>query len=154
MMISYCTKYFWGIWKTRTLLVLVVLLLVACNQKTESESQTTATATIQTPERDILPDPVIVKETPSFIEPGVIPTTETGSQVSNTPTPNPFEEIPGALIQVSMQSQVGILLDEFPEEIREEVVANLMTQSEEMWPGLARAARQVRLTRLLMINAD
>lgn len=68
--------------------------------------------------------------------------TSTPQPAIATSTPGP----PGALINVSMQSEVGVLLDEIPVELRERVATSLMSQSKEVW--LARAIRQVRLTRL------
>jgi hypothetical protein len=44
-----------------------------------------------------------------------------------------------------MTSQVGVLLDEIPQDMRDQVVTDLLAQSEEAW--LERARRQVRLTR-------
>lgn len=64
-----------------------------------------------------------------------------------TRTPIPFDGsgVEGALIQVSMESQVGLLLDDFPQEMRDRVAAAVLEQPEEEW--LARAGRQIRLTR-------
>ncbi len=45
-----------------------------------------------------------------------------------------------------MTGRVGALLDEFPIEMRDRVATAVLNQSEDIW--LARAARQVRLTRL------
>ena len=53
---------------------------------------------------------------------------------------------PGGLIQMTFNSQVGVLLDEVRADLRETIAANIMAQSESEW--LARAERQVRLTRL------
>lgn len=52
----------------------------------------------------------------------------------------------GALIAVSMSSRVGVLLDEFPAEMRDRVAAAVLAQPADAW--LERAAHQVRLTRL------
>ncbi len=58
----------------------------------------------------------------------------------------------GALIQVSVESQVGLLLEDFPTEMRERVAAALLQQSEAEW--LARAERQLRHTRLRLNYRD
>ncbi|HEX6384912.1 MAG TPA: lysyl oxidase family protein [Anaerolineae bacterium] len=50
----------------------------------------------------------------------------------------------GALIEVTFDSQVGVLLDEVPEEMRSGVAADLADQSDAFWVELAQ--RQVRLT--------
>ena len=50
----------------------------------------------------------------------------------------------GALIAITMQSQVAILLDEIPEEMRERVAEHLLNETAEFWRE--RAHRQVRLT--------
>ena len=44
-----------------------------------------------------------------------------------------------------MESQVGVLLDEMPTEVRERIVDDILEQPDEYW--LARAQRQVRMTR-------
>lgn len=51
----------------------------------------------------------------------------------------------GALVGISMTSQVGVLLDEIPQDMRDQVVADLLAQPQEAW--LERARRQVQLTR-------
>jgi hypothetical protein len=51
----------------------------------------------------------------------------------------------GALIGISITSQVGVLLDEIPQDMRDQVVTDLLAQPEEAW--IKRARRQVQLTR-------
>lgn len=51
---------------------------------------------------------------------------------------------PGALVEVSMSSTVGVLLDEIPASIRERVAGDLLAQDEPFW--IERATRQVELT--------
>ena len=51
----------------------------------------------------------------------------------------------GALISVQMDGQVGVLLDEIPEDMRDRVVESLMDRPESYWIDLAR--RQIRLTK-------
>lgn len=64
-----------------------------------------------------------------------------------TPAPSSTtSDMPGALIQISMQGNVGILLDEFPLEMRDQVADEIISQPDNIW--LYRAERQVRLTRL------
>lgn len=51
---------------------------------------------------------------------------------------------PGALIRVTMQSQVGVLLDELPAEMRDRVAQDMLDQSPEFWTE--RAAFQIEHT--------
>ena len=78
---------------------------------------------------------------PTAAEPTPTAAAETAVQPAETAEPRS----PGALIQISMDSRVGVLLDEIPEEQREQVVADLMQQPEEYWQALAH--RQVQLTK-------
>jgi hypothetical protein len=68
--------------------------------------------------------------------------------VSETPLPEAtalaVPEKDGALIAVQMESQVGVLLNGYPESIRERVAESLIAAPEEHWEELAR--RQVRYT--------
>jgi hypothetical protein len=64
----------------------------------------------------------------------------------NPVTPNPpatGSPEPGALIQLNLESQVGVLLDEIPASIRERVAASLLAKDDEFW--VARAKRQLAL---------
>ncbi len=60
-----------------------------------------------------------------------------------TPLPGPLPE--GALIAVSMDSRVGLLLDELPDEMRDRVADELSDLPDELWVEMA--LRQVRLTK-------
>ncbi len=51
---------------------------------------------------------------------------------------------PGALIAVTMNSTVGVLLDELPASIRDRAAANLLARPSSFW--VARARRQITLT--------
>lgn len=66
-----------------------------------------------------------------------------------TITPEPTAAVTsdrqGALIDITMTSRVGVLLDDYPADLRDDVAALLLEQPEEAW--LARAVRQVHLTR-------
>lgn len=90
-----------------------------------------------------LPPPVITPETPTNV-----PTTQETIGVeteTEEPTAVLSPSLPGALITISMQSQVGVLLDEFPDELRDRVAEELLAQANDAW--LERVMRQVRLTR-------
>ena len=58
----------------------------------------------------------------------------------------------GALVRVTVPGEVGVLLDEYPPEMRDRVAQALLAQPEEEW--LARAQRQVRLTHLRLNFRD
>jgi hypothetical protein len=60
------------------------------------------------------------------------------------PVVPPSVEPPGALIAVTLDSQVGVLLDEMPASIRERVASELLGKDEAFW--VARAKRQLSLT--------
>ncbi len=81
----------------------------------------------------------------------VTPTTTQPSadEPSATPKPTNTRELPdppeGALISVSLEGQVGVLLDERRESYRDDVASGLMDRAETYWDDLAR--RQVRLTK-------
>lgn len=82
---------------------------------------------------------------------GVTPTATELSKdgITATPQPTNTRELPdppeGALISVFMDGQVGVLLDEFPENYRDDVASGLMAREEAYWEDLART--QVRLTK-------
>jgi hypothetical protein len=61
------------------------------------------------------------------------------------PTSEPAPAPTGALINLSMNSRVGLLLDDYPPEIRNRVAASLVAQTDEFWHEMAR--RQVQLTK-------
>ena len=85
-------------------------------------------------------------------ESGEATATEAPATATRQPDVATPENVPGALVRVTMASEVGVLLDEFPPEIRERVAEALLAQSEEEW--LARARRQVHLTRLRLNFRD
>ncbi len=147
--------------------VLLFLFLSACQQAPDEESvEAVATEEATTP---VLATAVSQTETETETPPSTSPsatatTVSTATKAApevpttaptvvaqasptaiNTATAVPLPDKPGALIQVSIQSQVGVLLDEFPEEMRDRVAAAIMAQSEEVW--LARAQRQLRMTK-------
>lgn len=62
------------------------------------------------------------------------------------PTPEPAPVDPGALVSVSLDGKVGVLLDEMPESMRGRVAESLIGEPEGFW--IARAREQVRLTSL------
>lgn len=80
------------------------------------------------------------------------PTEAAPAETAPTPTRSPFAGVPGALIRVTMEGEVGVLLDEFPASMRERVAEDVLQLPEEVWT--ARAARQIRLTRLRLNYRD
>ena len=126
-------------------ILIPLFALSACLGESESrQAKIEPTAVLETavPISTPLPPPIIVPDAPTDVP--ATPDTPEGLEIDE-PTAVPFASLPGALIQISMQSQVGVLLDEFPVEMRDLVAADLLAQSNEAW--LARATRQVRLTR-------
>lgn len=69
-----------------------------------------------------------------------------------TATRSPFAGAEGALVRVTMESEVGVLLDEFAASMRERVAEAILEQPEAVWQ--ARAERQIRLTRLRLNYRD
>lgn len=64
---------------------------------------------------------------------------------TSLPTATPIVPGEGALIGVKMSSQVGVLLDEIPESMRDDVVERLLERPDSFWVALAE--RQVALTK-------
>ena len=94
------------------------------------------------------PQPTAESVTPTTSAPPIATEAVEPTQSVPTATAEPArpEDIPdGALIGVTMDSRVGVLLDEVPQEMREEVVETLLERPESFWRELA--ARQVRLTK-------
>lgn len=129
------------------LLTLFTLLIVLanCQQAPDEEAAATATnspraaatATNSAGETTALPPAPVLDAT-------VTATTE--SRPTATATPIGGE---GALVQVTLNSQVGVLLDEVPEAMRDRVAGDLADQSDAFWIELAR--RQLRLTNYRLI---
>ncbi|MCA9919608.1 MAG: hypothetical protein KC445_16735, partial [Anaerolineales bacterium] len=96
-------------------------------------------------------NPTTEPTTDAPLPPPAIATTQptsTPAVSEETPTESSFVPSPidgeGALISLGMSSQAGILLDEYPLEMRDEVAAAIADQSDAFWIELAQ--RQVALT--------
>src|SRR5688500_12482141 len=59
---------------------------------------------------------------------------------------------PGALIEVTMDSQVGVLLDELPADVREVLAAQLLAGPASFWEARARRQISTALYRLVYRN--
>lgn len=70
---------------------------------------------------------------------------------SPTPGPTPTED-PGALVGVTMQTEVGVLLDELPASAREAVAGDLLAQPPAFWEARARRQIEAALYRLVYRN--
>lgn len=68
------------------------------------------------------------------------------------PTATPVIAWPGALIDVSLESQVGVLLDELPEWLRDQAVEAILQESEAFWEERARRQTQLTYRRLNFRN--
>lgn len=122
--------------------LLFLTLVVSCGAEPPLEETsevdptgTAVPATANTP----LPPPAVATSLPTST-PAVA---EQTSPIENSFVPSPIDG-EGALIGLTLNSQVGILLDEYPVEMREEVAAAIANQSDAFWIELAQ--RQVALT--------
>ncbi|MBK8900168.1 MAG: hypothetical protein IPM53_03205 [Anaerolineaceae bacterium] len=129
-------------------LLLTITLVASCGQEPPEESaddtSPTATAvpneTVESDDSTPLPPPSVATTLPTST-PAVAEAT--GDEASDI-VPSPIEGEEGALVGLTMNSQVGILLDEYPEGIRDAVAETLAAESEAFWIELAQ--RQVALT--------
>lgn len=126
-------------------LVLVVLGLAACGASTPADEAATPTAAITAvptaaplPTTDSAPPPAVTAV------PTTSPDANNGDSAPLLPTLDPAELGPGALIDVSMNGRVGVLLDELPADLRDRAAAELLAASADFWTALAQ--RQLRLT--------
>lgn len=125
---------------------IITFFLTAACQDTTTENTTEIIAspsTTNTPisRSDSLQTATIVPLSPSEVT--AIPT------IIPAPTASPslteqFSFDPGSLISLQMESGVGVLLNEFPPDMRNRVAAELIAKPEEFW--IERATKQVELT--------
>ncbi|MCB9006045.1 MAG: hypothetical protein H6656_01415 [Ardenticatenaceae bacterium] len=128
-------------------LLLTITLAASCGQEpTLDENENTTPSQTAVPnetanpsENTPLPPPAIATALPTKAP--VIAEETTTDDASFIPSPIEGE---GALISLEMDSQAGILLDEYPEEMRGEVAAALSAEPDDFW--LEMAQRQVALT--------
>jgi len=126
----------------------VLVLLTGCGGSAADGIPETA---VSSPLAIVSPMPPTPSEEPTTREPAIfvtIPpqtTSVAAAEPMSSPTASAVVTRDGALVQVSMTSQVGVLLDEIPEEMRDQAATDLLSQAEEEW--VARAMRQVQLTR-------
>lgn len=130
--------------------VILVALIAACSAAGEETPEAQAPV-----EENVLEDadPTAEQvetpagETAEPPEPTAVATTAVDADATVVPDgPQQTVDYPaGALIDVSMSGQVGVLLDEFPEALRDEVAADLLQQAPDFW--LERARRQMQMTR-------
>ncbi|HSM56216.1 MAG TPA: lysyl oxidase family protein [Candidatus Sulfomarinibacteraceae bacterium] len=135
------------------ILVLPALLLGGCREETSTATVPAGPALARVTEAPTAAPAMTATSTvtPSLPAGDPLPTaTPTETAAPATPTPPPAAR--GALVRVTMRSQVGVLLDEFPESMREPVADALLAQPAEAWQ--ARAQRQARLTRLRLNFRD
>jgi hypothetical protein len=116
--------------------------------------------TAQTPRESASPQPSASAEVTDPAEANGVPQATNLPEPSETPetipspqaTDAPLSMPPGALVRVTMPGEAGVLLDEFPPQMRDRVARALIEQSDEMWE--ARARRQIGLTRLRLNFRD
>ncbi|MDX1417731.1 MAG: lysyl oxidase family protein, partial [Candidatus Promineifilaceae bacterium] len=134
------------------LLMSFLLLLMGCSQETTEApdgaagepSPTAASAAAAGAEPATPATAAEATQPPSPVPPTAVPpaTGEPDSTAESTAAP---DSAPGALIQVSMEGQVGVLLDEIPAALRDSIAEDLQERPEAYW--LALAEQQVRLAR-------
>ncbi|NKQ37169.1 MAG: hypothetical protein HF973_16330 [Chloroflexi bacterium] len=144
----------------------VTLLLSACQRQEEEPAPPTAvpisatdtavplltiTPSPTASEATVAPQPTKTSPPPPKSSPTPPPTPTAAPTAVSAAAPSPQSlnpsspPPPGALIAVSIESSVGVLLDEFPEEMRDRVAEAIIAQPEDVW--LARTQRQLRLTK-------
>ncbi|WP_420631654.1 lysyl oxidase family protein [Candidatus Leptofilum sp.] len=126
--------------------LIIIALAVSCGSEPQVEESdegdptgTAVPATTESTDNTPLPPPAIATQLPTGT-PAITEETTT-SEASFIPSPIDGE---GSLIGLTMNSQVGILLDEYPEAMRDEVATVLAAESDAFWIDLAQ--RQVALT--------
>lgn len=125
-------------------LLLVTAVLSSCRQETSPETEMTPTASVA--QTISAPTPTNTQLTPVQQPTAVPPPTITPPLLATTDVaPEPLFTGEGALIQLTMESQVGVLLDEIPSELRDEVATALMARPDAYW--IAQAQQQVQLTK-------
>ena len=129
-------------------LLLALTLIVSCGQEPDATNELdnepanptrTPEETSETAVSSPLPPPAVATSLPTST-PASSETIEGGTA---SIIPSPIDG-PGALISLTMNSQVGLLLDEYPAEMRDRVAEALIAESDAFWQALAR--RQVALT--------
>lgn len=127
---------------TMFLLLLATAVLVGCRQRPSQENGATPTANAtQTPPATATGPLAPIQQETAVPPPTITPLALT----TNDATATPLLWGEGALIQLKMESQVGVLLDEIPTEWRDEAAAALLARPASYW--LAQAQQQVQLTK-------
>ena len=132
-------------YKTSTLflLLLATAVLAGCRQDASQENEVAPATVTQT---HVAPATATKPLAPVQQETAVSPPTITPPALAtNAVTATPLIRSEGALIQLKMESQVGVLLDEIPAEWRDDVAAALLARPASYW--LAQAQQQVQLTK-------
>jgi len=149
------------------ILLLVLMAIIGACQQQQQEPTATRPGLAQAPESE--PTSTRKEErvaTPEATE-TISPTAEIGSLTTRETAPEESVEPPeiatqaassqatseapivdtseGALLAIAMDSRAGVLLDEIPEEMRDEVVEDLLKRPESYWLDLVQ--RQVQLTK-------
>jgi hypothetical protein len=152
---------------TMVILLGLAAIIAACQQEQQPEPTVTRPNLAQAPEADhastrggeTTDTPEATGTTNPTLESESTATSEMASQESAVPsetstkaatsqaTPKAQVSVSpeGALLAVEMDSRAGVLLDEIPEEMRDEVVEDLLKRPESYWLELVQ--RQVRLTK-------
>lgn len=150
--------------------MMVALIIVSCRQEPVLEDVSPQATRVEEEEPPAVLSPAFTATAKQSPSPTASPESVATPKVMATPTetkelratqppvvdeptptvePEPIRDLgeppDGALISVLMESQVGVLLDELPEEMRDQVAGNLLNKPEAYWNDLAR--RQVRLTK-------
>lgn len=115
---------------TMFLLLLATAVLVGCRQRPSQENGATPTANAtQTPPATATGPLAPIQQETAVPPPTITPLALT----TNDATATPLLWGEGALIQLKMESQVGVLLDEIPTEWRDEAAAALLARPASYW---------------------
>ncbi len=134
------------------ILLLLITLAAGCDQQPIEEEASTANATrtaepaeaTDAEEADDDDDPLPPPDIATTLPTSTPAVAEEDAEDTTDAAPSPIGGEEGALLGLTMDSQVGILLDDYPEGMRDAVAEALSAESEAFWRELAQ--RQVALT--------
>ena len=160
------------VWLVVPACFILSLLLVNCQQRGSSEDSSRQPPPVTAESREAVLSPAPSATATQEALPATVPATDEPVAETEAPSTKPTEQATltpertiedpgskaepeptiamvewpeGALISVMMEGQVGVLLGELPEEMRDRVAGDLLDRDQDYWRDLAQ--RQVRLTK-------